>query len=128
MKRCCAAAVVALLIIGIPSHSLAQSSKLLSEIREARAFLSELYGMEEASMVEARIRQRVQAGDAVSKHRALLGEAMKARYNPYSDRFILQYYQGGKPQDPGGQGYWVLTIEVDAKHRIAKVAVGIAKH
>ncbi len=52
---------------------------------------------------------------------------IKTTYNPYSDRFILKYYQDGKPRRLGGQGYWVLTIEVDSEHTVARISTGIAR-
>ena len=128
MRISCGVVITAFLLVVATPSLLAQSSNLAMEIKDAQTFLAGLYGTKDTEAVETQARARVQVGDPVSKHRALLGQAMNASYNPYSDRFVLKYYQDGKQQDPGGQGYWVLTIEVDAKHTIAQIRVGIARH
>ena len=105
----------------------ADTSDIASEIRDARAFLSQLYSAKDEAEVRKQIQARVSVGDSLRKHRALLGEAMRTKYNPYSDRFVFAYCEGGKERTPGSQGYWVLTIQTDSTRRISHVRVGIAR-
>jgi hypothetical protein len=66
-------------------------------------------------------------GDSINKHRLFFAKATRASYNPLSGRFVLEYEQDGIQRPPGGQGYWVLTVEIDECLRVSGLSIGIAR-
>lgn len=96
-------------------------------MKEAREFLGTINRLRRTDDVEAAITARIKIGDNIRQHRALMGEALLVRLNPYSDRLQFFYEQDGKRHKAGSEGFWVLTIESDLDGRIAAIRVGAAK-
>ena len=67
-----------------------------------------------------------QVGDSINNHRMLFSKATRASYNPWSGRFLFEYEQEGEQHPPGGQGHWILIVEINERLRVSGLSVGIA--